>query len=165
MFTRQWPALCAWGAGLVHLAIAAGSTPVWAVLLGAIGAAEFAWGVLALRGGRMSRPGLVLVGALLAVAVSVVAGMFGSFAGIPLAAASALLLFVGFAAATVRRREARRPPLRENHEPALPRPGRTLVGLLAGAALVAGLTTPALAMTDAGEHAVPHGEMSGHGGH
>jgi len=165
MFTRQWPALCAWGAGLVHLAIAAGSSPVWAVLLGAIGAAEFAWGVYALRAERMTRPGLVLGGSLAAIGISVVAGLFGSFAGIPLAAASALLLIIAFAAGFVLRGEARRSPRRTSYEPSRQRPGRTILGLLAGAALVAGLTTPALALTDAGEHAVPHGEMTGHSGH
>ncbi|GAB3618556.1 hypothetical protein GCM10027416_31130 [Okibacterium endophyticum] len=35
---------------------------------------------------------------------------------------------------------------------------RFLVGLAAGSFLVAGLVTPALAATDAGSHAVPHGE-------
>ena len=135
------------------------------MLLGAIGAAEFAWGVLALRGGRMTRPGLVLGGSLLAIGVSVVAGLFGSFAGIPLAAASALLLIIGFAAATVLR--ARSAATAAAHQPrALPpatraHPRRAARRRGAGR----GLTTPALAMTDAGEHAVPHGEMSGHGGH
>ncbi|OUE19115.1 hypothetical protein BFL36_13820 [Clavibacter michiganensis] len=35
---------------------------------------------------------------------------------------------------------------------------RYLVGVLAGAFLVAGLVTPALSLTNAGEHAVPHGQ-------
>jgi hypothetical protein len=42
------------------------------------------------------------------------------------------------------------------------RPGRYLAALGAGAVLVAGLTTPALAATEAGEHARPHGGR-GHG--
>jgi len=165
MFTRQWPALCAWGAGLIHLAIAAGSSPLWAVLLGAIGAAELAWGVYALRAGRMTRPRVVLGISLGVVGVSVLAGMLGSFPGIPLAAACALLLVIAFAVGGVLRTEARRSPRRITFEASQQRPGRTLIGLLAGAALVAGLTTPALALTDAGEHAVPHGEMTGHSGH
>ena len=39
----------------------------------------------------------------------------------------------------------------------------SLVGLLAGAVLVAGLATPALAATRAGELAVPHGAHGTHG--
>ncbi|WP_445337531.1 hypothetical protein [Clavibacter sp. CFBP 8614] len=44
--------------------------------------------------------------------------------------------------------------------PAEPEPTgrRYLVGVLAGAFLVAGIVTPALSLTDAGEHAVPHGQ-------
>lgn len=164
MFTRQWPALFAWGAGLIHLAIAAGSTPGWAVLLGAMGAIELAWGVYALRAGRMTRPAAVLGGALAAIALSVVTGIFGSFAGVPLGAACLLLLVIAFAGGAVLRADARRAPRRTNYE-SVQRPGRTLIGLLAGASLVAGLTTPALAMTSAGEQAVPHGTMVGHSGH
>lgn len=165
MFTRQWPALCAWGAGLVHLAVAAGSSPLWAVPLGAMGAAELAWGVYALRTGRMTRPRVVTGAALGAIGASAVAGVFGSFAGVPLAAASVLLFVIAFAAAAVVRADRRRLPRRSTYEASGQRPGRTILGLLAGAALVAGLTTPALALTDAGEHAVPHGETSRHGGH
>ncbi len=39
-----------------------------------------------------------------------------------------------------------------------PRGKRHLVGLIVCAVLVAGLVTPALAATEAGQHAVPHGE-------
>jgi len=39
-----------------------------------------------------------------------------------------------------------------------PRSKRHLVGLIVGAVLVAGIVTPALAATEAGQHAVPHGE-------
>ena len=41
--------------------------------------------------------------------------------------------------------------------PAPLRPGRYLLGLGAGALVVAALTTPALAATEAGAAAVPHG--------
>ena len=113
MFTRQWPALCAWGAGLVHLAIAAGSSPLWAVLLGAIGAAELAWGVLrAPCGADDSSPRSCWAARSRPSASRLLAGLFGSFAGIPLAAASALLLVIAFAAAAVLRTEARRSPRR-----------------------------------------------------
>ncbi|MGC5221901.1 hypothetical protein ACPW96_04780 [Micromonospora sp. DT81.3] len=165
MLTRQWPALCAWGAGLIHLAVVASSSPLWAVLLGAMGALELAWGVYALRSGRMTGPRVVMGAALGAIGVSGIAGLSGSFAGVPLAAATVLLLVIAFAAAAVLRAERRRSPRRSTYEASRQRPGRTLLGLLAGAALVAGLTTPALALTDAGEHAVPHGETSRHGGH
>ena len=35
---------------------------------------------------------------------------------------------------------------------------RGCLGLIVGAVLVAGIVTPALAATEAGQHAVPHGE-------
>ncbi|WP_316293116.1 hypothetical protein [Clavibacter michiganensis] len=38
--------------------------------------------------------------------------------------------------------------------------GRYLVGVLVGAFVVAGLVTPALSLTRAGEFAVPHGQHS-----
>ncbi|RIJ49580.1 hypothetical protein DZG00_11905, partial [Clavibacter lycopersici] len=41
-----------------------------------------------------------------------------------------------------------------------PTGGRYLVGVLVGAFVVAGLVTPALSLTRAGEFAVPHGQHS-----
>jgi hypothetical protein len=40
-----------------------------------------------------------------------------------------------------------------------------LVKLVVAAVLVAGVVTPALAATEAGQHAVPHGEMTEPGHH
>ena len=49
----MWPALFAWGAGLIHIAVAAGS-PLGVLLpLTALGVAELVWGIVALRLGRM----------------------------------------------------------------------------------------------------------------
>ncbi|HEY1157110.1 MAG TPA: hypothetical protein VGE95_12565, partial [Arthrobacter sp.] len=45
-------------------------------------------------------------------------------------------------------------------ERAAMRPGRLLLAAFAGALLVAGITTPGLAASTAGQYAVPHG---GHG--
>jgi hypothetical protein len=45
----------------------------------------------------------------------------------------------------------------------VPSTGRYVLSLLAGAAVVAALTTPALAQTNAGDFAVPHGSL--HSGH
>ena len=50
--------------------------------------------------------------------------------------------------------------------PTAPGVARYLLGLAAGALVVAALTTPALAATEAGEYAVPHGtgfNLPGHG--
>lgn len=77
----------------------------------------------------------------------------------PLVAASVFTTVVGGHCALLVRRGARA---------ARPAPagsavaGRTsLLGLVAGALLVAALTTPALAATEAGALAVPHGEHGG----
>jgi hypothetical protein len=74
------------------------------------------------------------------------------------AAGIALLIAVAFGCALVLRRSRLRV-------------GRTytgrgrLAGLVVAAVLVAGLVTPALAATEAGQHAVPHGEMTEPGHH
>jgi hypothetical protein len=263
MSLRMWPALASWGAGLIHLAVAAAAPPAVLALFVLIGAAEIVWGVLVLRADGLVAPRIVLGAAVAIVAASVAAALAGVMAWLPLASSTVFVVFIAGACALAVRRGARNgsghvgsvevgvdvgpvsagpvgagpvgagpvgagpvsagpvgagpvgagpvgagpvgagpvsagpvgagpvvgarvgagsaidahvgaggvsadarglaaSAARDRREP---RPGRTIAGLLAGAAIVAALTTPALAATDAGEHAVPHGEMPGHSAH
>jgi hypothetical protein len=213
MSLRMWPALASWGAGLIHLAVAAAAPPAVLALFVLIGAAEIVWGVLVLRADGLVAPRIVLGAAVGIVAGSVAAALAGVMAWLPLASSTVFVVFIAGACALAVRRgsrdgsghvgaveagadagpvgagpvgagpvgarsavgarvgaggasaDARRLPASAAPDRREPRPGRTIAGLLAGAAIVAALTTPALAATDAGEHAVPHGEMPGHSAH
>jgi hypothetical protein len=169
---RTWPMLAAFGGGLVLLALAAGAGGTAGGVLAAAGIAGLGWGVLSLRAGRAIVPAITLgvsVALLVGAGVVVGAGLAADIGGAvgPLVAASVFVAVVaGHAAFVVRRRARAARPTPE-------RPGTTatdaafrpavdgrlsLVGLVAGALLVAGIATPALAATEAGELAVPHGE-------
>ena len=174
--TRSWPMLGALGAGLVLAALAAGAGGATQVALAGIGVAALGWGALSLRAGRVLPPRTVLgvaVAALLAGGGAVASGAMTDVAGLPLAVASAFIAAVALSAALrVRARRAapahsEAPRAARVDEPAQaaprdPHPRRTLIGLAVGAALVSALATPALAATEAGERAVPHGEHGTH---
>ncbi len=175
----MWPALFAWGAGLIHIAVAAGS-PIGVLLpLTALGAAELAWGIVALRLGRMPLVRTTLGVGVAATLGGLVLALFDLMAWIPLVSSSIMLVAVaGAAAATMRgaartgdgrgaagRGAAGRGADAESSARSSAPAGRTLIGVVAGALLVSALTTPALAQTNAGDYAVPHGEMTGHHGH
>lgn len=162
------------GAGSVNLAIsssifsaAAGPAATPAV---AAGVAAGAWGLMLLAaavvflardrlpGGRKSR--YVLAGAA-AVHLAAMASppVAGPASGLSLTHLSALLLTLMILASLGwLQRE------RQHREPRVPaagaggRPGRLLLGAFAGAVLVAGIATPGLAASTAGQYAVPHGE-------
>lgn len=168
---RTWPMLSALGAGLVLLALAAGAGGTAGVVLVGAGAAGLGWGVLSLRAGRALAPGVTVgVAAALLVAAGALVGS-GLTAATelrvgPLVAASGFVAIVAGHAAVVlrsRRRNGRSDPVPDRAVPRAAVDGRlSLVGLLVGAVLVAGLATPALAATRAGEVAVPHGEHGTH---
>lgn len=177
--TRSWPMLGALGAGLVLAALAAGAGGAPQAVLAGLGVAALGWGVLSLRADRLLAPRAVLgvaVAALLAGGGAVGSGAMTDVAGLPLAVASAFTASVALSAAlAVRTRRAAPARVEEPAKPAPvrveepakpasrdPRPGRTLAGLAVGAALVSALATPALAATDAGERAVPHGQHGTH---
>ena len=193
MSLRMWPALLAWGAGLIHIAVAAGSPLYVLIPLTGLGAAELVWGVAALRMGRMPLVGTTLTVGLLAVLGGFGLALFDLMAWGPLASSSLMLVAVAGAAAVTLRRASRRAdaspsarasvPAAASAAAAVPAPAsvptaavpvaavpapasarRTLIGVVAGALLVSALTTPALAQTKAGDYAVPHGEMTGHQG-
>jgi lysylphosphatidylglycerol synthetase-like protein (DUF2156 family) len=177
--TRSWPMLAALGAGLVLLALAAGAGGMMQPAFVVVGVAALGWGVLALRAGRVIAPSVVLVvaaaslvGAGAAVATGT-AAMTDVVPG-PLAAASVFTVVVAFAAGLALR--ARRGPASAGRAPSaadpvargasaanISGPGSgssetsAVLGLLVGAVLVAALAAPALAATEAGQDAVPHG--------
>jgi hypothetical protein len=167
MILRVWPALAAWGAGLVHIAAGAGAPFGWAIALVATGALELAWGVVALRSDRLRRPAVVLAAAVGCLGLTLAAALALALGWVPLLGASGLLLIVAVLAGVELRRTDRARAAGGAERPATsrPRPWRTLVGFAAGAVIVAALTTPSLAATPAGHDAVPHGELHGHTGH
>jgi hypothetical protein len=168
--TRSWPMLGALGAGLVLAALAAGAGGAPQVVLAGLGVAALGWGVLSLRAGRLLAPRTVLgvaVSALLAGGAAVGSGAMTDVAGLPLATASVFIASVALSAAVAVRARARRTEHVRAEAPAKPASRdphalSTLVGLAVGAALVSALATPAIAATEAGETAVPHGRHGAH---
>ena len=164
----SWPAIAAWGGGLVQLALGAGTIMtegggsairVAGIILVLIGAGALGWGAASLARGRIVVPRLGIAGSLAGILAATAAmaldpirvSVFAVAAGI------VLLIAVALGSALTLRRQTR---------PAKADAGtRNLVGLIVAAVLVAGIATPALAATEAGQHAVPHGEMVEPGHH
>ncbi|MCU1437451.1 MAG: hypothetical protein JWP66_538 [Naasia sp.] len=176
---RQWIALAALGAGLVHLGVAAGAPPVLLALFGLLSVAEIAWCVAVLRADRFPLRSVALAGALLGPliwAASLFAGPALSVdaANLPpaaLAGATLLDVIVAAAVALSLRRHPRVQPIASE-----PHAGLLLAGLALGAVAVTGVALPALGSTSAGIAASdgPHshsrvsdlpGELPGHTGH
>ncbi|WP_306231201.1 hypothetical protein [Agrococcus beijingensis] len=159
--TRVWGAVAALGAALIALAVGAAATPWVAVPLLAAGVAQAVVGVIALQGRRwpsvavltpMLVPTVVWLAALLAVPETA--------AALPMAPLLAeTVLALGAGALLLLRRPS----------DAEPKPLATVLGLLSAAAVVATVATTALAGTNAGAFAVPHGEhgltVQEHSGH
>jgi hypothetical protein len=159
---RSWPALFAWGAGLLHIALAAqvaraALVPgVIAVVLLLQGAAELTWGILGLSSGRPVAARAVVAGAMTGMVLAAVAIGGG---GSPVAAAAVVVLVMPASMLTW---SSRAGTPASHSRPMLP-----AVGLIVGAVLVAGLITPALSTTTgSGEHG--HSDLSSfdpHAGH
>jgi hypothetical protein len=172
--TRTWLAFAAIGAGLIHLALVISSPVPIAIVLILVGIAEFGWGVLAFARERVAAPRLVLFFALvplllwgLTVAASTVFDdpeISSSLGFGALGAATVLELFIAITLAVQLRRGVDFAKV-----PATPPAGRYLLALVVGGILVGGITTPALAATDAGQHAHQHGTdtlvIDPHSGH
>lgn len=171
--TRTWLAFAAIGTGLIHVALVIGSPLALGLALAVLGLTEFGWGVVTFARERLIAPRIALVVALVPVAawtlllvISSVAEtpeFASSFSFLPLAVASLFELFA-IAVLGIHLRKKRDP----DATPAFPSVARYVVGLGLGALVVAALTTPALAATDAGLFAQPHGEspvldLPGHG--
>jgi hypothetical protein len=163
--------LAALGAGLVLTAVAAGAGGYAGAALVGCGIAALAQGVLALRAGRLVAPASTLggcLGVLAGSAAVVVTGSAGALdiAIMPLLAADLFVLVVAFgAAADLRKRRGAAAAdvtvARTRREAREPQRRLPIMGMLAGAALTAALATPALAATEAGGQAVPHGQLHG----
>jgi hypothetical protein len=162
---RTWLAFAAIGTGLIHLALVIGSPLPLGLVLAVFGLAEFGWGVLTFARETLVLPRVALVVAVVPVvawtlllvtsSVSETPGIAASLGFLPLAVASLFELFaVAVLGTYLRRHRATDAP------PAPPGVARYLLGLAAGALVVAALTTPALAATGAGGLAVPHGDPS-----
>ena len=176
--SRLWLAFAAMGAGTIHLAVGASAPVLLAILLVGFGAAELGWGVVMLVSGRLVAADLALFGALIPVfvwgATATLGSGFGLAAGatglplFPMMVASLFGLFISAALAIGRRTVGRGvhqsggagtagPGAGPTDAAAAPPGWRFLLALTIGGLLFSGLTTPALAATDAGAHAVPHG--------
>ncbi|MFJ4039384.1 hypothetical protein ACIPVB_15065 [Microbacterium sp. NPDC090007] len=151
-FTRSWPSVSAWGAGLIVAALGAGAivradSGAAARGLGigmvVLGVAGLAWGAAALSTGRIVLPRVALIGVITALAATAalifLAPAHTSIIGV--AAASVLLVVVGATAATHLRRGRTGSPADRT-----PRP-MSVLGLVVAAAVVAVLVTPALGAT------------------
>ncbi|MFB9308491.1 hypothetical protein BJY17_002043 [Agromyces hippuratus] len=162
---RSWPMLAAFGAGLVLAALAAGAGGAMQPALVVAGVAALGWGGLAFRAGRVIAPSATLVATAaalvgMAAAVSTGAAAMTDVPPGPLAAAAVFIVVVALSAGLelrARTRPARSAGRGRGDRVAATSDTARLIGLVAGAALVAALATPALAATEAGEHAVPHG--------
>lgn len=155
MYRVFWPALALLGAGLILLAVAAGTDAVVAVLLSILAVTQLGFGGAALRLGRLPAP-RTLLGLCATLTIANLALVFGGEIG--LVPFVALLLFqwgVAIAAGL----ELRRPVA---HDTKPVGTGRLLGALASGAILVAAITTPALSLTEPGTVAVPHGVHDHH---
>jgi hypothetical protein len=150
---RCWAGFASLGAGLVHAA-AVGDHPGRAAgYFAVVAAAQLGWGLAALARDRLPAPWWVAgatLGVLAVWASSRTVGfpVAGAAGPADLGAAALELVVLGAMAAT------RWHPLRVRRTSTAVLVG----GLAAGALLVGAVTTPALAGTHAGEHAVPHGQ-------
>ena len=166
LITRTWLGFAAIGAGLIHLAMVISSPLPVAIVLVGLGVTEFGWGVLTFAKDRLvgaSAARIIAIGPVIVWSMLVVAGILfdaawlaSVFPLIPMAIATVFELF----AVTVLSLHLR--PSRATDAaapvPALPSAGRYLLAVTVGGILVGALTTPALAATEAGKYAQPHGE-------
>lgn len=164
--TRTWLGFAALGAGLIHLALVVSSPLPIGIVLAGLGVAEFGWGVLTFARDRLVLPQVarivaiapVILWSLLVVTATLLdtPGLASSLTLVPMAVAT---LFGLFAAAVLSRYIRRQQGTDAAADaPAMPSAGRYLLALTVGGVLVGALTTPALAATDAGRYAQPHGD-------
>jgi hypothetical protein len=167
----SWTAIAAWGGGLIQLALGAGlitaegdpAIRVAGILLAVIGAVAIGWGAATLARGRTVVPRLGVAGSLAGICMTAVALSLdpARVSVVAVAVTVVLLVAVALGCALGLRRATRRDLSLRGPQAARPH----LLGLIVGAVVVAGLVTPALAATEAGQHAVPHGEMVEPGHH
>lgn len=165
--TRSWPTLAAWGAGLLQLGVGAGMVTQGTgaadrgvgVVAVVVGVAALGWGVAALTRGRLVAPRIAMA---IAVAGTVASGaaLLVDPARISVHAIGVTaLLHVAYgvaAAAVVRSARSSSGDARSADDRTVPR--TSVVGLVAGCIIVAGLVTPALGATEAGRAAPSHSD-------
>ena len=164
--THAWLGFAAIGTGLIHLAMVVSSPLPVAIVLVGLGVTEFGWGVLTFAkdrligasAARIFAIGPVIVWSMLVVAATLfdTAWLASFLPLIPMAIATVFQLFA-VAVLSLHLRPSRGTDAAAP-APALPSAGRYLLALTVGGILVGALTTPALAATEAGKHAQPHGE-------
>ena len=130
------------------------------ILLVVIGAVAIGWGAATLARGRIVVPRLSIAGSLAGILAATAAMALDPIRVSVFAVAAGIALLIAVALGQRAHAAAVR-PARRRRMPA----ARHLVGLIVAAVLVAGVATPALAATEAGQHAVPHGEMVEPGHH
>jgi hypothetical protein len=164
---RGWLSFAAIGAGVIHLALVVSSPLPLAILLLVLGLAEITWAVAILVKDRAVLPRSARAGAtvplILWSVLVVLATVLGdpsvasSLPFLPMAMASLLELFLaGVLSAHLRRRadDTVRPVSRAGAV-------KYLIAMLVGGIVVAAMTTPALAATEAGTVALEHGGTMG----
>ena len=180
--TRVWLAFAAMGAALIHLAVGASAPVPLAIALVGLGAAELGWGVATMVRGRLIASQATVLAALVPLFVWAATATLGAGFGLParaanlplfpMATASLFDLVLAGGLALVQRRAGNRSTATE--AAGTVQGWRFLTAVIVGGALVSALTTPALAATDAGRNADPHGSHSipglefldgGHAGH
>ena len=146
--TRSWIAFASVGAGLIYLALVISAAPVVGALLAVIGIVGFAWGVLVMFDEQFLAPRIAVVAVLVPIGVWLAAVLLSSagagdlaagFRPLPLAAATALELFVAVALAL---------HLRRGPRAAVPSTRRYVLWLLAGILVIGAIVAPALAATE-----------------
>ena len=163
---RAWLGFAAIGAGLIHLAMVVSSPVPVAIVLVGLGVTEFGWGVLTFAKERLigaSAARIVAIGPMVVWSMLVFAATLSDAAWlasflplIPMAIATVFELFA-VAVLSLHLRSSRETDAAVP-TPASPSVGRYLLAVTVGGILVGALTTPALAATEAGKYAQPHGE-------
>ena len=163
---RAWLGFAAIGAGLIHLAMVVSSPVPVAIVLVGLGVTEFGWGVLTFAKERLigaSAARIVAIGPMVVWSMLVLAATLSDAAWlasflplIPMAIATVFELFA-VAVLSLHLRLSRETDAAVS-TPASPSVGRYLLAVTVGGILVGALTTPALAATEAGKYAQPHGE-------
>lgn len=154
MIRSLWPALAALGAGLIFFALAAGAPRFVAAPLVLLALLHVGLGLAVLRAGRPVLRKTTLACCAVATAVNASLFLSGSTGVVPFVALLALHWGIALAVALDLRGRRRTPAER--------RPASLMIALVSGAMIVAAITTPALAFTEPGTAAVPHGEHHQH---
>ncbi|MBK4348702.1 hypothetical protein [Lacisediminihabitans changchengi] len=169
--TRSWLAFAAIGAALIHIALSLGAPGPFAVGLVLLALFELLWGVACLSRDRLVLPqaarAVALVPALIWALLLVIGAALGSpdvaapLAFVPMGTATAFELAIAIVL-SVRLRSPRANVDRVNVD----RGGaRSLLAIVVGALVIAALTAPALAFTQAGVAAPSELQFPGHPDH